>query len=173
MQAATSSQTIGPYWHLIDDPTWYDLTRFGAVGERIELTGRVTDGDGAPVSDAAVEIWQSSPPADDLFPGYGRSITDKSGEFRFITLKPQAVPGPGNTLQAPHFLVALMARGLLKVLFTRAYFDGEPLNETDPLLSAIEDPTRRATLIAIPYGNAAWRMDIRMQGGNETVFLDI
>jgi protocatechuate 3,4-dioxygenase, alpha subunit len=87
------------------------------------------------------------------------------------------VPGRGNAQQAPHFAITILARGLLKALTTRAYFAGEPLNETDPLLSSIEDPARRATLIAKPVGADGWRIDIRLQRGalgeTETVFLDI
>jgi protocatechuate 3,4-dioxygenase alpha subunit len=177
MPIATSNQTIGPFWHLIEHPEWADLTRFGAPGARITLTGMVIDGDGSPVTDAAVELWQADPPADDHFPGFGRSRTDERGEFRFITVKPGSVPGRGNAQQAPHVALALHARGLLKGLVTRAYFSGEPLNETDPLLSSIEDPVRRATLISRPDGDDGWRIDIRLQRGpgseTETVFLDI
>ena len=69
MAIATASQTIGPYWHLIEDPSWADLTRFGAEGEKITLTGAVLDGDGQPCADACVEIWQSDPPVSESFPG--------------------------------------------------------------------------------------------------------
>jgi protocatechuate 3,4-dioxygenase alpha subunit len=177
MPAVTSSQTIGPFWHLIEHPEWADLTRFGATGTRITLTGSVIDGDNNPVTDAAVELWQADPSTDDHFPGFGRCRTDERGEFRFTTLKPGPVPGRGNTLQAPHLAITLHARGLLKHLVTRAYFAGEPLNETDPLLSSIEESKRRSTLIARPDGADRWRIDIRMQRGphaeTETVFLDI
>ena len=88
MPVATANQTIGPYWHLIEDPTWADLTRFGAEGEKIILTGTLFDGGGNIVADAAVEIWQTSPPASDIFPAFGRCRTDASGSFRFTTLKP-------------------------------------------------------------------------------------
>jgi protocatechuate 3,4-dioxygenase, alpha subunit len=175
--SATSSQTIGPFWHLIEHPEWADLTRFGAGGERIILIGSVIDGDGNPVTDAAVELWQADPPADEQFPGFGRSRTDERGEFQFTTLKPGPVPGRGNAQQAPHCAIALHARGLLKALVTRAYFAGEPLNETDPLLSSIDDPERRGTLIAKQQGEEHWRVDIRLQRGpnaeTETVFLDV
>ena len=177
MPAATSSQTIGPFWHLIEHPEWADLTRFGAEGEHVVLTGTVVDGDGNPVTDAAVELWQADPPADERFPAFGRSRTDEAGRFRFTTLKPGPVPGRGNAQQAPHFAITILARGLLKGLSTRAYFAGEPLNETDPLLSSIEDPMRRATLLARPDGGDRWRVDIRLQRGahdeRETVFLDV
>ena len=177
MSSATGGQTVGPFWHLIEHAEWADLTRFGATGARLTLTGAVVDGDGDPVTDAAVELWQSDPPADDRFPGFGRSRTDERGEFQFTTVKPGPVPGRGNAQQAPHFEIAIHARGLLKGLVTRAYFADEPLNETDPLLSTIEDTTRRTTLIAQPNGPTGWRIDIRLQRGPhgepETVFLDV
>ncbi len=173
MPPATAAQTIGPFWHLLDDAQLADLTRFGAPGERVELVGRITDGDGALVTDACVELWQASPPADPTFPGWGRCASNAAGEFRFTTLRPGPVPGLGNTQQAPHFAITLLARGILTRLCTRAYFDGDPLNDADPLLGAIEDPARRATLIAHPDGPARWRLDIRMQGDGETVFLDV
>ena len=173
MPIATASQTIGPYWGLIDYPEWADLLRFGATGDAMTLVGRVTDGDGALVTDAAVEIWQAAPAQTDVFPAYGRCATDGRGEFRFRTLKPEPVPGLGNAQQAPHFAVTLLARGLLTALVTRAYFAGDPLNENDPVLSMIEDPVRRATLLAKPEGEGVWRMDVVMQGAGETVFLDV
>jgi protocatechuate 3,4-dioxygenase alpha subunit len=173
MPSATSSQTIGPYWHLLDDKDWADLTRFGAAGPTIRLIGTVRDGDGEPVGDACVEIWQADPPAADDFPGFGRCATDADGNFRFVTLKPGPLPSRGNALQAPHIAIAIFARGLLKQLVTRAYFAGEALNESDPLLAMIDDRTRRATLIAEPVDAATWRLDIRLQGDGETVFLEV
>jgi protocatechuate 3,4-dioxygenase alpha subunit len=173
MPIATASQTIGPYWHILEDKSWADLTRFGATGEKIVLTGRVLDGDGKPCSDACVEIWQADPPASDTFPGFGRANTDADGAFRLVTLKPGPVPGRGNAQQAPHIAICLLSRGLMKGLVTRAYFQGEALNDTDPLLVSIEEPARRATLIAAPEGATVWRLDIRLQGEGETVFLDV
>jgi protocatechuate 3,4-dioxygenase, alpha subunit len=175
--AATSGQTIGPFWHLTEHPEWADLTRFGARGERITLTGSVLDSDGSPVTDAAVELWQADPPADDRFPGFGRCRTDERGEFHFTALRPGPVPGRGNAQQAPHFAITVHARGLLKSLVTRAYFADDPHNETDPLLSSIDDPKRRGTLIAQSDGAQRWRIDIRLQRGpngeTETVFLEV
>jgi protocatechuate 3,4-dioxygenase alpha subunit len=173
MPAATASQTIGPYWALIEHKEMADLTRFGATGERVVLTGRITDGDGAPVTDAAIELWQSDPPASEHFPGWGRCATDADGRYRFATLRPGPMPGPGNTLQAPHFALAILARGILATLCTRAYFAGERRNEDDPVLALVEAPARRATLIARDAGSGTWELDIRLQGGDETVFFAI
>lgn len=173
MPVATANQTIGPYWHLIEDPTWSDLTRFGADGEKMTLTGTVFDGAGDPVADAAIEIWQTSPEASPTFPAFGRCRTDASGSFRFVTLKPGPVPGLGNAQQAPHLAISLFARGLLKALITRMYFPDEPLNETDPLLALIEDPATRQSLIARKVSADTWHLDIRLQGANETLFMEI
>jgi protocatechuate 3,4-dioxygenase alpha subunit len=170
---ATASQTIGPYWHLIRHPEWADLTRLGAEGPRIEILGRITDGDAKPVTDACVELWQASPAQDATFPGWGRAATDADGMFRFVTLKPGPVAGRGNAMQAPHCALTILARGIMTSLRTRLYFADEALNETDPVLALIEDPVRRATLVAQPAGPAAWRLDISLQGGNETVFFGI
>jgi protocatechuate 3,4-dioxygenase alpha subunit len=172
MPIATAFQTIGPYWHLIEHPEWADLTRFGATGERIVLTGRLRDGDGAPIADGAVELWQASPAAGETFPGWGRAATDADGRFRFTTIRPGPLPGAGNAQQAPHFALSIFARGILSRLVTRIYFAGEPLNETDPVLSRIEDAARRSTLIADPAGAGTWHTEIRLQGEGETVFLD-
>ena len=177
MPIATSSQTIGPYWHLLDHDNWSDLTRFGATGDVITLTGRITDGAGALVTDACVEIWQSSPPIGDNFDGFGRAASDKNGTFSFKTLRPGPVPGAhgalGNTMQAPHIALTILARGLLKALVTRIYFAGDPGQEEDPVLGLIEDPKRRATLIARETAPSVWHLDIVIQGENETVFFEI
>lgn len=173
MPVATASQTIGPYWHLIEHKEWADLTRFGATGEVIIITGRITDGAGEPAGDTAVELWQASPAASAGFLGYGRCGTDAAGRFRFTTLKPEALPGAGNQTQAPHLSLALFARGLMTALRTRLYFPHEPLNATDPLLAAMEDPAERATLIATAAGPGVWHLEIRLQGPGETVFLEV
>ncbi len=173
MPIQTSSQTIGPYWHLLEEKEWADLTRWGAKGERIELVGHVSDGGGVAVTDSCIEIWQADPPASDSFPAWGRAATDVDGNYRLITLKPGPVPGPGNTQQAPHLAITILARGLVKPLFTRAYFAGEALNDNDPILGLVEDAARRERLIARPEGNGTWRLDIRLQGEGETVFLEV
>ena len=180
MTAATASQTAGPYWHMIDFPEWADLLRSGSgnegiTGERIVLTGRITDGEGAPVGDALVEIWQAGPDGryDGAFQGFGRCASGPDGEYRFVTLKPGLVPGRGNAMQAPHIQIAIFARGLMQHVVTRFYFAGEPANEADPVLNLVEDPARRATLVAKAAGAGTWRLDIRLQGEGETVFLDV
>ena len=177
MTAATASQTAGPYWHMIDFPEWADLLRAGgpnagAVGERIILRGTITDGTGAVVPDAMVEIWQADPDGryDSAFHGFGRCATDAGGRYRFVTLRPGPVAGPGNATQAPHVALTIFARGLMRGLVTRAYFAGDPLLAEDPVLALVPEK-RRSTLIARPAGEREWVLDIRLQGEGETVFL--
>jgi protocatechuate 3,4-dioxygenase, alpha subunit len=172
MAHPTSQQTIGPFWHGLAEPGMQDLTRFGAAGRRVVLSGRVTDGDGAPVTDACIEIFQASPPASDRFPGWGRCATDGEGRFRFVTLAPLWSEPPLSGKDAPHLAVMIHARGLLKPLFTRCYFDGDPHNDQDPLLRALA-PDRRATLVADRRGEDDWHLDLALQGDRETVFLEI
>jgi len=172
MPTTTTSQTIGPYWHLLEDKSWADLTRFGAEGEVIELTGRVFDGKGDPLTDACIEIWQASPAASDAFTGFGRAATDETGTFRFKTIKPGPLPGPGNAQQAPHLALTILARGLLFHLATRVYFENAPENEHDPILGLIED-ARRHTVIAREAKPGVWHLDLHLQGEAETVFFEI
>lgn len=187
----TASQTVGPFFHVgLDRPELADLTRGGkAKGEKVAIEGQVRDGDGAPIPDAMLEVWQANAagrydhpadpqekPRDADFLGFGRVFTDKEGRYRFATVRPGAVPGRGNALQAPHIVMAVFARGLLKHLVTRLYFgDLARANETDPVLSKIEDLAARRSLIAKPVGGATptYRFDVVLQGVGETAFFDL
>ena len=179
MTSATASQTAGPYWHMIDFPEWADLTRAdgpnaGIAGERIVLTGRITDGAGAPCPDGMVEIWQAGPDGahDGAFHGFGRCATDDDGVYRFVTLKPGPSQGLGNQVQAPHVVISIFARGLMSAVVTRLYFHGEAMNDTDQVLNLVPE-ARRGTMIARQPAPGEWRLDIRLQGEGETVFLEV
>ncbi|MFI4947434.1 MAG: protocatechuate 3,4-dioxygenase subunit alpha [Alphaproteobacteria bacterium] len=187
----TPSQTVGPFFHLgMARPEWADLTALHPAGEKIQIEGRVIDGDGAAVPDAIIEVWQANAagrynhpedrqedkPIDPHFRGFGRVATDAEGRWRVVTIKPGPVPGRGNTLQAPHINVVLFARGLLIHLHTRIYFADEPANTTDPLLASIEDEAARRSLLARRAADAdpaLYQFDIVLQGEGETAFLDI
>jgi protocatechuate 3,4-dioxygenase alpha subunit len=182
---ASSSQTVGPYLHIgLDWLTTRDIAPRGAKGERVTIEGRLLDGEGVGVSDGLVEIWQANShgkyahPEDQQkkrlergFRGFGRIPTDDQGAFRFTTIKPGRVPGPGGMLQAPHLVVAVFMRGMLKHLATRIYFPDEQSNAEDPLLKLVP-PARRATLIAKRKAKGALEWSIILQGKNETVFFD-
>jgi protocatechuate 3,4-dioxygenase alpha subunit len=187
----TPSQTVGPYFAYCLTPTQYGYNFAGIAdpqmvdekiqGERIRITGRVLDGEGAPVSDAMIEIWQADDAGGypdgsrpDGFAGFGRvgTGTDPQNRYWFDTIKPGATPDG----QAPYINVMVFMRGLLSHLYTRIYFaDEEALNADDPVLGGV-DEARRQTLIAkreeTPAGTV-YRFDIHMQGEWETVFFDV
>ena len=185
---ATTWQTIGPFFRI--GFSWLyqsDLAAPGVSGERVEIAGRILDGDGQPVPDGIVEIWQANSQGkyahaddarektgDDRFSGYGRVPTDENGRFRFSTIKPGRVPGPGGKSQAPHLAISIFTRGLLRRLITRIYFPDEPANAEDFALSLV-DPARRGTLIArkIEGHPDALEWNVILQGPGETVFFDI
>ena len=190
--SASSSQTIGPFFReALERPAWSDLTRDGVSDPVIRIEGVVRDGDGSPVPDAMLELWQAdahgryahpedggSPSGVVRFRGFGRACTDADGRYWFATIVPGSVAGPDGRAQAPHASVSIFARGLLKRLVTRIYFaDRASENASDPLLSSIADDQARATLIAPRTkradGSAVYRFDIVLQGAGETAFLAI
>jgi protocatechuate 3,4-dioxygenase alpha subunit len=192
----TPSQTVGPFFkygltpdgqYPWNDAFTGDMITSDATGERIRVEGRVFDGDGQPVPDCMLEIWQAdaqgrfADPQDKRalpntkFRGFGRVGTDANGLYTFDTIKPGVVPDPDGKPQAPHLLLAVFARGMLRHLYTRIYFRDEKGNESDPVL-ALVPADRRATLIAEredSSGNAVYKLDLRLQGGDETVFFDV
>jgi protocatechuate 3,4-dioxygenase alpha subunit len=207
----TPWQTVGPFFHtslpwkggadLVGSldigartdliPQGHDLprqqgARDGIAGQVIDIVGFVLDGEGSPVPDALIEIWQANAagrynsPADPrdaiaieaAFTGFGRAATSQDGAYRFRTVLPGRVPGPGNSLQAPHAALGILGRGLLKRLVTRIYFEGGEGNDDDPIL-ALVSADRRSALIARREDRATYRFDIHLQGEHESVFFDV
>jgi protocatechuate 3,4-dioxygenase, alpha subunit len=191
VRGLTSAQTIGPFFHfglLRPDARRPVLVTPETAGERIRITGRVLDGDGAAVSDALLEIWQANShgryhhpadvrdlPLDPAFIGFGRTGTDDEGRYCFETIRPGAVPFDAGRMQASHIGVTVFARGLLNHLLTRLYFADDPATAEDPILQMVP-AARRQTLIA-PRGDedgaVTYRFDIVLQGPGETVFFDL
>ena len=161
----TPSQTAGPFFSfgLCTEPQSEVV-----AGGDVRIAGRVLDGNGEPIADAMVEIWQAD--ADGSYRpdfGWGRYGTDGGGRFSFVTVKPGYVDG-----QAPHLTVLVFARGLLKPVLTRLYFPDEAdANAADPVLSAVPADDR-ATLVAAPDGDQL-RFDVRLQGDGQTVFFTL
>jgi len=178
------SQTVGPFFRIgmiYGDPQ-NNLVDELTSGEQIILTGVMYDGNGEPIPDAAIEIWQPDAngifnhpldplheQADPNFHGFGRTETRNAGKYEFKTVKPGSRDG-----QAPYINVYIFERGLLIHAMTRIYFSDEPANVDDPVLNSIE-PERRQTLIATREQSddlPIYRFDIRMQGEGETVFFN-
>ena len=184
-QPLSGSQTVGPYFSIGLSPLCSEEVASGSQGEAIMVEGHLLDGDGVPVPDGFLEIWQadasgryiSEQPASSVAEavGYGRIRTCPDGSFRFKTIKPGAVPYDADRMQAPHLVVLLFMRGLLRNLVTRLYFPDENANLTDPVLQLVP-AERRSTLIAQPGSKPDtlhWDIVMRQQKENtkpETVF---
>ena len=195
----TASQTAGPYVHIGLAPGAAGFKTFATelgqtiapdtvAGQRITIEGYVFDGLGAPVKDILIEVWQADAqgiyphPEDPRFAecspgfrGWGRVLSDfDTGLFRFDTIKPGAVAGRAGRMQAPHLNLWLVSRGINIGLNTRMYFpEDADAQASDPVLGSIEHRARVATLIATATGENSYRFDIHLQGGAETVFIDI
>ena len=184
----TPSQTAGPFFAIeltTDEHCVRCVAGSEAKGERVSITFRVLDGDGVPVNDAMLEIWQADTHGkynhpDDQQPkgldagwiGFGRLASGADGTCVLETIKPGSVGN--NTVQAPHLTVAVFARGMLKQLYTRVYFSGDAANDNDPILRLVP-PDRGETLMARsdPERSGHWLFDVRLQGDRETVFFDV
>lgn len=188
----TTSQTVGPYLHIgLSGLNCADLTagqRDPAVAS-VVVEGRIIDGQGNPVPDGMIEIWQADArgvyrhpddprhggPATSTpgFTGFGRVPTEADGSFRFTTVKPGHVPAPDGTLQAPHLLVSLFMRGLLKHLSTRLYFPDEAQANEQDWVMRHTPAARRGTLVAQASDDGVLRWNVVLQGAGETVFFDV
>ena len=178
------SQTAGPYVHIgctpnfagvsgvyTTDPGSAMRTEF-TQGTPINITGTVFDGQGAPLTDALIEIWQADAEGQfgapgTEFSGWGRCPADQStGTWQFDTIRPGAT---GN--EAAHITFWIVARGINVGLHTRMYFPDDPASDGDPWLGMVE-PARRGTLFGEQTSDGHFRFDIHLQGPNETVFFD-
>jgi protocatechuate 3,4-dioxygenase, alpha subunit len=184
--APTPSQTVGPYFAIGMPWDAGPLAVPEGTPGAIRISGTVYDGAGTPVPDSLIETWQAD--SEGLFAdlrGYGEQsrlcgfrgfarygAEDGDGSFEIVTVKPGRVPGPGGSAQAPHIDVSVFARGMLQRCVTRIYFADEPdANAADPVLANVP-AERRESLLAQPVRDG-YRIDIHLQGPNETVFFAV
>jgi len=173
----------------------FDLT-IGHAGEpqgqRIIVHGRVLDGNGRPVPDTLLEIWQANAagryrhkgdrhpaPLDPNFSGAGRGMTDSEGRYRFVTIQPGAYPWGNhhNAWRPAHIHFSLFGRAFAQRLVTQMYFPGDPLFPYDPIFNSVRDPRDRERLICAfdldatePERALGYRFDIVLRGREETPF---
>ncbi len=163
----TPSQTVGPYFAIgLSRRVENELVPPGSEGA-FTLEGRVLDGDGAGVSDSMVEIWQADPSGEyrgDF--GWGRCGTDADGRYSFVTTRPGAVEE-----QAPHIVMLVFMRGILKPVLTRLYFPDETANASDPALAGV--PEEQRTRLVGEHDGDTLRFDVRMQGESQTPFFTL
>jgi protocatechuate 3,4-dioxygenase beta subunit len=188
----TSSERTGPGPGLVADVTPdADLTRNAggaaeAIGERIIVTGIVRDAEGEPVPHALIEIWQANAagryvhdedrhdaPLDPNFTGIGTCVTDASGAYRFVTIRPGAYPwgNHDNAWRPSHVHLSIFGPSFSDRLVTQMYFPGDPLQALDPIFNSVPDPAARARLVARyahdvtePGVALGFRFDVRLAG---------
>jgi protocatechuate 3,4-dioxygenase beta subunit len=194
----TLSEVTGPvYGHEAVGELDHDLTRQHEgepIGERIILHGRVIDGDGRPVRNTLIEIWQANAagryrhlvdqhpaPLDPNFGGAGRCLTDDEGRYRFITIKPGAYPWRNhpNAWRAAHIHVSLFGPAFATRLVTQMYFPGDPLFFQDPIFLSVRGERDRDKMISsfdlsetVEEWALAYRFDIVLRGRESTPMVD-
>jgi protocatechuate 3,4-dioxygenase, beta subunit len=194
----TLSEVTGPvYGHGRIGELDNDLTRQHEgepLGERIIVTGRVLDGDGWPVRNSLIEVWQANAagryvhqgdrhpaPLDPNFTGAGRCLTDDEGRYRFVTVKPGAYPWKNhdNAWRPAHIHFSLFGPAFATRLVTQMYFPGDPLFDHDPIFQAVRDPKARQRLVSSfdlettePEWALGYRFDIVLRGRDATPMED-
>jgi protocatechuate 3,4-dioxygenase beta subunit len=194
----TLSEVTGPvYGHERVGEQDHDLTaqhEGEPLGERIVVHGRLLDGDGRPVRDSLVEIWQANAagryihavdqhpaPLDPNFTGAGRCITDADGHYRFVTVKPGAYPWGNhpNAWRPAHIHFSLLGPSFTTRLVTQMYFPGDPLFQFDPIYNSVRDPAARERMTSsfdlestVPEWALAYRFDIVLRGREATPMED-
>jgi protocatechuate 3,4-dioxygenase beta subunit len=192
--AQTLSEVTGPvYGHERVGELDHDLTRQHEgepLGERMILHGRVLDGDGRPVRNTLIEVWQANSagrykhdvdrhpaPLDPSFSGAGRCVTDADGRYRFITIKPGAYPWRNhlNAWRAAHIHFSLFGPAFATRLVTQMYFPGDPLFFQDPIYNAVRDERARQAMISsfdlsqtVPEWALAYEFDVVLRGREAT-----
>lgn len=164
------------------------------LGERIIVSGRVTDEDGRPIPDTLIEVWQANAagryvhvvdqhpaPLDPNFSGAGRTVTDQNGFYRFVTVKPGAYPWRNhhNAWRPAHIHLSLFGPSFLTRLITQMYFPGDPLFPFDPIFNSVTDEKARNRLISRfdlettePEWALGYKFDIVLRGREQTPFED-
>ena len=171
----------------------HDLTNQHAgdpIGERIIVSGRVLDENGRPVPNTLVEIWQANSagryphrvdqhdaPTDPNFTGAGRTLTDKRGHYRFVTIRPGEYPWRNhyNAWRPAHIHFSLFGQAFVQRLVTQMYFPGDPLLAEDPMYNCVPNEQARQRLVSaldwettIPEIALGYRFDIVLRGPEET-----
>ena len=157
----TPAQTEGPFYPLnYPADSDNDLVHVAghseaAKGTPTRVAGHILDAVGRPVTGARVEIWQcdangryhnvrdgdAGRPRDENFQGFGQTISDPEGGYRFLTIRPVAYTG-----RTPHIHFVVAAPGQRRFV-TPMFVAGEPQNERDPVLRDVRDPAGRARLV--------------------------
>ncbi len=177
-------------------PGDHDLTfrhREEPMGQRIVVFGRLIDGDGRPIPDSLIEIWQANAagryrhigdrwaaPLDPNFDGVGRTVTDRLGRYEFVTVKPGAYPWRNhhNAWRPAHIHFSVFGRAFTQRLVTQMYFPDDPLFAQDPIFNSVPESARPRLISRFslartrPEWALAFEFDIVLRGRHATPFED-
>jgi protocatechuate 3,4-dioxygenase beta subunit len=173
----------------------HDLTRQHdgePIGQRIIVHGYLRDGDGRPVPDSLIEIWQANAggryrhrwddwpcPLDPNFTGVGRAITDSQGHYEFVTIRPGAYPWKNhpNAWRPAHIHFSVFGTAFTQRLVTQMYFPGDPLFRHDPIFNSVPDERARQRMVSqfdwtptVDHWALGYRFDIVLRGREATPF---
>ncbi|UUZ72679.1 protocatechuate 3,4-dioxygenase subunit beta [Polaromonas sp. P1(28)-8] len=182
------SDQLGPLDH---DLTKNAVKNGEPLGERIIVTGRVSDEDGRPVRNTLVEVWQANAagryvhkvdqhnaPLDPNFLGAGRCMTDGDGRYTFMTIKPGAYPWGNhpNAWRPQHIHFSLFGEYFASRLVTQMYFPGDPLFAYDPMYQGVPPDSRELMVskfsldVTQPDFALGYVFDIVLRGPKATRF---
>ncbi len=178
MTSVTPPQTLGPFYPIAaQSDKDADLTLFGnsttlALGEIVTVEGRVLGDDGKPIVDAVVDIWQANAagryaheadtsvaPLDANFQGWAILKTDVDGRYRFKTVRPGAYPAEKGWVRPPHIHFKVSRRGYHEIT-TQMYFENEPLNDVDRILTALTKKEQSALIAKRDGSSGSFGFDI-------------
>ena len=155
-------------------------------GTRIEISGKIYDGNNEVLKDALVEIWQVDANGnyqsrltkknkyDKNFSNWGRTSCDfNTGLWKFNTIKPGIVQLNKSEILAPHIWLWIVARGINLGLYTCMYFSDEnTLNKLDRNLKKLTNNNFQS-LFAVNIEKYKYEFNIYLQGDKETIFFNV
>jgi protocatechuate 3,4-dioxygenase beta subunit len=120
---------------------------------------------------------QWNAPLDANFSGGGRTLTDATGRYRFVTIRPGAYPWRNhhNAWRPAHIHFSVFGQAFLSRLVTQMYFPGDPLLALDPIYNAVPDDRARQRMVAAfdldltePAFAIGYRFDLVLRGRDQT-----
>ena len=181
----TVSQTAGPFVHIGCTPNLIGINNIfkSDLGSKtfknlerknkINISGSVFDGDKKALLDVMIETWQCNEKG--IYSseeGFGRITSNSiSGKYSLNTLKPGFNKNYDGTLQSPHIMFTLFARGINTPLITRMYFNKTELKKDLKIYSKVKNKNKES-LIAKKIDVNSYLFNIYLQGDDETIFFD-
>ena len=167
----TGKQLEGPFYPEGMSEADWDMTNVSggtgrALGDVIEVSGQIRDNRCYPVPGCNLEIWQANAkgryahprdtnnnePLDPNFQGYAHIVTDRNGNYRFVTIVPGSYRANADWVRPSHIHFKIESE--FSSLTTQMYFDGDAHNSEDYLLNGLEMQERRTLIVKFDQARA-------------------